>query len=58
MGMHLVSYSFLQAVLAGVFGGWLVAQMSWLVESSKSPFTSVNRSISLGHPPAAGVPER
>lgn len=36
MGMELVSHSFLQAVLAGVFGGWLVALMSWLVESSKN----------------------
>jgi formate/nitrite transporter FocA (FNT family) len=41
MGMHLVSYSFLQAVLAGIFGGWLVALMSWLVDSSKSPITKI-----------------
>lgn len=33
MGMPLVSHSFLQAMLAGIFGGWLIALMAWLVEA-------------------------
>ncbi|MBV9280285.1 MAG: formate/nitrite transporter family protein, partial [Chloroflexi bacterium] len=35
MGMALVGQDFLQATLAGVFGGWLVALIAWLVESTK-----------------------
>lgn len=34
MGMPLVSHSFLQATLAAVFGGWLVALMAWLIEAT------------------------
>lgn len=36
MGMALVSHSFLQATLAAVFGGWLVALMAWLMQAAKS----------------------
>jgi formate/nitrite transporter FocA (FNT family) len=35
MGTPLVSQPFLQAMLAGVLGGWLVALIAWLVESTK-----------------------
>jgi formate/nitrite transporter FocA (FNT family) len=35
MGTDLVSQPFLQAMLAGVFGGWLVALIAWLIESTK-----------------------
>ncbi len=35
MGLELVGHPFLQAVLAGVFGGWLVALMAWLVQATK-----------------------
>src|SRR5918912_171732 len=39
MGMPLVSHSFLQAVLAAVFGGWLVALMAWLIEATRGSLT-------------------
>lgn len=35
MGLALVDHSFLQAVLAAVFGGWLVALMAWLLQATK-----------------------
>lgn len=35
MGKALVAHSFLEAVLLGVFGGWLVALIAWLIESTK-----------------------
>lgn len=35
MGMDLVSHPFLQAVLAGIFGGWLVALLAWLLEATE-----------------------
>lgn len=35
MGLHMVSHSFLEGVLAGVFGGWLVALMAWLIEATR-----------------------
>src|SRR5579859_7863651 len=34
MGLPLVSHSFLQAVLAGVLGGWVIALMAWLIEAT------------------------
>ncbi len=33
MGLPLVSHPFLQAMLAGVFGGWLIALTAWLIET-------------------------
>jgi formate/nitrite transporter FocA (FNT family) len=39
MGMPLVSHSFLQATLAAVFGGWLVALMAWLIEATRGSLT-------------------
>jgi formate/nitrite transporter FocA (FNT family) len=39
MGLPLVSHSFLQAVLAAVFGGWLVALMAWLIEATRGSLT-------------------
>ena len=36
MSLALVSHSFLQAVLAGIFGGWLVALMAWLIHAAQS----------------------
>ena len=33
MGTPLVSHSFLEATLAAVFGGWLIALMAWLIEA-------------------------
>jgi len=33
MGMPLVSHSFLQATLAAVLGGWLIALTAWLLEA-------------------------
>lgn len=36
MGMSLVSHSFLDALLAAVFGGWLVALMAWLVQATRA----------------------
>ncbi|GAC1333348.1 MAG: formate/nitrite transporter family protein [Chloroflexota bacterium] len=35
MGLDLTKQPFLQAVLAGVFGGWLVALLSWLLQSTE-----------------------
>lgn len=34
MGLPLVSHSFPQAVLLGIFAGWLIALMSWLIQAS------------------------
>jgi len=34
MGLPLVSHPFLQATLAGVFGGWLIALTAWLFEAA------------------------
>jgi len=39
MGLALVGHSFLQATLAAIFGGWLVALMAWLVEATKGHAT-------------------
>lgn len=39
MGIGLVSHPFLQAALAGVFGGWLVALLSWLLQSTEGSAT-------------------
>ncbi len=35
MGTPLVSASFIQVVLSGILGGWLVALIAWLIESTK-----------------------
>jgi len=39
MGMGLVTHPFLQAALAGVFGGWLVALLSWLLQATEGSAT-------------------
>jgi len=35
MGVSLTSHSFFVAVLAGVFGGWLIALLSWLLQATE-----------------------
>jgi formate-nitrite transporter family protein len=35
MGKALVAHSFLEAVLLGIFAGWLVALIAWMIESTK-----------------------
>lgn len=41
MGLNLVDHSFLQALLAGIFGGWLVALMAWLIQAAKSNLAQI-----------------
>ena len=36
MGLTLIGHSFLQATLAGIFGGWLVALVAWLLQAAKN----------------------